>query len=143
MPEVEGMSDLGVMTPASLATTTNRTDRGEVSPEVVLVDPDLAASARPLHVPHEQPPTRRAERAVDDEDRYSSIPRRHPVAQPDGRAIQARQRLLDAGIASDVLGSMVPRGGHFRRSATLIPAISAASSVILLVLQLYLGQGTL
>lgn len=126
------------MTPPPSATATTRTERGEISPEVVLVDPDLAASARPLLELHEQPPKRLAERGL--EDQYASIRR---VAQPDDREAQARQRLLEAGIASDVLGSMVPCGRHFRRRATLVPAVSAASSVAVFVLQLYLGQGTL
>ena len=137
------MSDLGVMTAATDATATNETEVGDVSPEVVLVDPELAASARPLLVPREQPPKRRVERAVRDEDRYSSVRRAHLAARPDDRVTQAHQRLLEAGIASDVLGSMVPAGRCVRRSTTLIPAVSAASSVVLLVLQLYLGQGAL
>ena len=138
------MTDRVVMTLVSIPIATTRTERGEVSPEVVLIDPDLAASAGPLLVSHEQPRKQAAEGASKEEHRYSSLfPVRPALAHPDARAIQARQRLLEAGIASDVLGSMVPRRRRLRRRATLIPAISAASSAGVLVLQLYLGQGTL
>jgi len=52
---------------------------------------------------------------------------------------EARQRLLEAGIAAEF-----PSAHRWKfRATTLIPTISAATAVVLLVLQLYLGAGTL
>jgi hypothetical protein len=127
-PKWTFMSDLAVVSTAP-ETELLEIEAVELSPEVMLVDPDLAVTARELRARHEATP---------------EWPRPAPaVSRPDHRVLEARQRLLDAGIASDVLGSVVPDGRHLRRRATLVPALSAATSVALFVVQLYLGQGVL
>ena len=115
----------------------------EVSPELALVDPDLVASAAPRPIQRDRRPAWLANRSVDEQVRDQSLPRAGPMPQHDDRILKARQRLLEAGIDSDVLGSMVPRGRQMRRRAILIPSLAAASSVALLALQLYMGQGAL
>ena len=62
---------------------------------------------------------------------------------PGPGVLEARERLMRAGVDSEVLGSMVPRVRMFRRRATLVPALAAASAVALFVLQLYVAQGAL
>jgi hypothetical protein len=49
----------------------------------------------------------------------------------------ARRRLLQAGLESDALARERPR------VTTLLPTSSAAAAVALLLLQLFLGQGSL
>lgn len=117
---------------------------GALSPELVLVDPDLAACARPL-----------LPRPADLLDRSAqSAPPTRPVFpvpfQDNGRfsfesgatAAEARQRLLDA-VDPEITSVPGRPGKPVRRLGTLIPTGSAAASVALLLLQLYTGQGTL
>jgi hypothetical protein len=105
-----------------------------VSPELVLVDPQLAAHTRPLADSGgafwrvEKPlPSRRE---------------RHPLSVP-GHAradasAESRERLTESALESEV-----PSRKQVRRRARLIPATAAATSVILLVVQLYLNHGKL
>ena len=113
-----------------------------LSPEVVLVDPVLAPSAVPFLERDASVPWL-GERGVGDKGQrhVSGEPASSPLSEDPG--LEARRRLMDAGIASDVRGSMIPRGRRYRRRATLIPALSAATSVALLILQLYVANGTL
>jgi hypothetical protein len=116
-----------------------------VSPELVLVDPRLAASARAL-LPDPAETLARP-------DRSARVRRRvFPVSFPDdglssfeadATSAEARERLMDGAVDSEVMGSLAPSGRHFRRPTTLIPTSSAASAVALFVLQLYMGHGAL
>lgn len=136
------MSDLGVMS-AVPETEFREVEVDAVSPELALVDPDLVAPAASQLVRRERRPGWLANRGVADQIRDQTLPRAGLMSQRDDRRLEARQRLLEAGVASDVLGSIVPRGRQLRRRAMLIPALSAACSVALLVFQLYVGQGAL
>jgi hypothetical protein len=109
-----------------------------LSPEVALVDPGFAALPfleRDASAPWLE------ERGLDKGQRHLSVELATSALSEDP-ALEARRRLMDAGIASDVRGSMIPRGRRYRRRATLIPAFSAATSVALLVAQLYMANGT-
>ena len=110
-----------------------------LSPELVLVDAELAGDRR---VPLPAPPD--ASSSLWEPAPYRERPPESDSAEADEDAIgEARTRLVEAGIASDVLGSLVRARKGFRRRATLIPASAAATSVALLVLQLYLEHGRL
>ena len=111
-----------------------------LSPELVLVDPQLVAYRRaPLAVPT-TPRSRLGEPARPD---LKVLPVSVPSKPGTDAISEARKRLMEAGLDSDMLGSLVPARKHFRRRASLIPATAAATSVALLVLQLYLGHGQL
>jgi hypothetical protein len=113
-----------------------------VSPELVLIDPELAADARErLGDPAE---TRSAVRQPSEARRAApAASLAVPPPPPDDTSAEARQRLMERGLDSEVLGSLVPSGKHFRRRALFIPAASAATAVALFVVQLYLNQGKL
>src|SRR5919197_1964624 len=116
------MSDTGLMT-AAPDTDVALIELQALSPEVVLVDPDLAASARPLLA---EPDARVeiGEPSRDEQSEPSAL-----IAKQGFRSeaiAEARQRLMEAGLASEVVGAMLPSGRYFRRRATLIPASSAA-----------------
>jgi hypothetical protein len=111
-------------------------------PELGLVDSEFAPSARAL-LERDASVGWLQERGLDDEGRRHVSDEPASPAIPEDQILQARRRLMDAGIASDSRGSMIPRGRRYRRRATLIPAFSAATSVVLLVLQLCVANGTL
>src|SRR6266511_3812189 len=100
-----------------------------LSPELVLVDPQPGAyPPAPFAVPGTVRPRLTKPAATKPPSR---------TGDAHGDAVNAaHERLLKAGIDSDVLGSLVPAGKHFRRRARLVPACAAASAVALLVLQL-------
>jgi hypothetical protein len=73
-----------------------------------------------------------------------------PVAFPDTRpmiedaaAAEARQRLLEAGVDSDVMASIVPSGRRFSRWTTLVATSSAAAAGAILAVEAFLSRGTL
>jgi hypothetical protein len=111
-----------------------------VSPELVLVDPQLAAYTRALHADP-------AGAFSHVEDPLPSGREPPPVSVPGDAGVdasaEARERLMEGALDSEVLGSLAPSREHFRRRARLIPATAAATSVTLLVLQLYLSHGKL
>jgi hypothetical protein len=111
-----------------------------LSPELALVDPQLVADPRVPPAAFTNPRSRLWDPAAPDGEPVSvSVP-----SHPGSDAIsEARKRLMEAGLDSDVLGSLVPARRHFRRRASVIPASAAATSVALLVLQVYLGNGGL
>lgn len=111
-----------------------------VSPELVLVDPQLAAYSRALLTVPADALSRL----------YEPLhPRREPlpVSVPGDAGVdasaEARERPMEGAFDSEVLGSLMPSRKHFRRRASLIPATAAATSVTLLVIQLYLSHGKL
>ena len=112
------------------------------SPEVGLVDPEFAPSARAL-LERDASVRWLEERGLGDKGRRHASVEPATSAMPEDQALEARRRLMDAGIASEVRGSTIPRARRFRRRATLIPALSAATSVALFVLQLYVANGAL
>jgi hypothetical protein len=109
-----------------------------LSPELVLVDPQLMAYPR---VPLASPTNARSRLSEPGPDREPASAS-GPSTESDAMS-GARMRLMEAGLDSDVLGTLIPARKHFRRRASLIPASAAATSVALLVLQLYLGHGGL
>jgi hypothetical protein len=114
---------------------------GLVSPELVLVDPDLAVPARALLsdavIAGVSEPARLMPRP------RVTVPSRDPSTFGEESAAtgDARRRLMDNAVVSESLGGLAPV--RFRRRVTLIPSSSAASSVGILVLQLFLGHGHL
>ena len=123
--------------PGTAATTSLR--REALSPELVLVDPELAADAREsLTDPAGSLRPHDAEREP-----QPVVARGVETTPPEDTIMEARERLMERGLDSEVLGSLVPSEKHFRRRATLIPATAAATAVGLFVLQLYLNQGSL
>jgi hypothetical protein len=111
-----------------------------VSPELVLVDPQLAAYTRALLAV----PTDALSRL---EQPLPPVREPLPVSVPGDAggdaSVEARKRLMEGALDSEALGSVPRSREHFRRRARLIPAIAAATSVALLVLQLNLGDGKL
>lgn len=105
----------------------------EISPELVLVDPELAQSVRPFG------------------QRSGLVkPNVFPVSFPDngrfrpsGAPSETLQRLVESASETEApkLGESLPP--HFGRAATLVPAISAATATMLLLVQLYLSGGSL
>jgi hypothetical protein len=125
----------GVTTPARLDI---------VSPELVLVDPLLGAHARAFLSDSADTLSRIAQSPPDGgEPLPASIRDGGAWPHADDASADARERLMDGALDSEVLGSIVPYGRQFRRRATLIPATSAATSVALFVVQVYLSQGRL
>ena len=124
------------------ALQTGRTASSElevVSPELVLIDPKLAADARELLGDPAEPDRQplEAKRAA------PSSPAAAPPPPPGDTNAEARQRLMERGLDSEVLGELVPSEKHFRGRALFIPAAAAATAVALFVVQLYLSQGKL
>ena len=100
-----------------------------VSPELVLVDPRLAEQARALlrvaletHV--------RENGHIEGDDTYG-----------ESAAVQARQRLLEAAVHSEVGDAVV--ASAMRRGARLLATSSAAAAGAIVLLQAVLGQGVL
>lgn len=114
-----------------------------VSPELVLVDPALAVEARQLLADSADTRSSVTRPSDDAESPRIPAPDTAPPQRPDDTSAEARLRLMEHGLDSEVLGSLVPSGKHFRRRATLIPAAAAATAVALFVVQLYLNQGKL
>jgi hypothetical protein len=115
-----------------------------VSPELVLVDPELAADAREFAA--DSPDASSPAREPSHDERESPpvpAPGGTRPLHPDDRSAEARQRLMERGLDSEVLASLVPSGKRFRRRATFIPTAAAATAVGLLVFQLYLNHGKL
>jgi hypothetical protein len=105
-----------------------------LSPELVLVDAELAKLARsllPERAHGEQPPVTGA-----GESRAAAVDELRPGAEVALK--RARQRLLDGAVMSEILAE-----SQCRRRITVIPTASAAVAVVLLVTQLYLNQGHL
>ena len=115
-----------------------------VSPELVLVDPELAIPARTsLPASERQSAQHELKPAAAAPVKPLAMSLHRGAFSDDARATaEARQRLMDGAVVSEVLGALA-QVNHFRRRATLIPSSSAASSVGILVLQLYLGHGHL
>ena len=107
-----------------------------VSPELVLVDPSLATSAR------ESLPARSGSATFNEpKSTRSRHGDRGPFGDETEAATEARRRLMHNAVVSEGLSALAPAA--FRRRATLIPSTSAATSVSLFVLQLYLANGHL
>jgi hypothetical protein len=129
------MSKTGLMTRTALVDVENLT------PEEALPDEQFAESPWSLRVDWDAPldptppPVRREPGRAPTPVVYES--------PPEPGFLEARERLMRAGVDSEVLGSMVPRVRIFRRRATLVPACAAATAVALFVLQLYVAQGAL
>jgi hypothetical protein len=136
----------------------------EISPELVLVDPELAERMRPLlgrlktSGPTALPPLNGDSACVHSvppaplaDGRSRRVkPNVFPVSFPDnghflpsGAPSETLQRLLENTSAPEAreLGKRPRR--HFGRAARLVPAVSAAAATILLLVQLYLSAGSL
>jgi hypothetical protein len=116
-----------------------------LSPELVLVDPCLAPSARAL-LPDPPSTVARMRRSAPRSRQASVLPSAEHGLGPSVElqtVVHARRRLMEGGVESEVFGSLPRATKHFRRRATLIPTSSAATAVVLLVLQLWIGEGTL
>jgi hypothetical protein len=136
----------------------------EISPELVLVDPELAQSVRPLlgqlktSGPTPLSPLQRDSACVhpappaslaDGRSRLVK-PNVFPVSFPDngrflpsGAPSETLQRLVESASDPEALRLGKRPRPHFGRAATLVPAISAATATMLLLVQLYLGAGSL
>jgi hypothetical protein len=111
-----------------------------LSPELVLVDPQLAAHVHAVHADHDDAVSHVEEATPADRE---PMPVSRPGDSGDDATAAARERLMERALDSEVLGSLVPPGRRFRRRATLIPATAAAVAVALLVVQLSVNQGKL
>jgi hypothetical protein len=113
-----------------------------MSPELVLVDPELGLRLRTLHDScHLAVPASEVDPQETDP---PWAPVRHDTAvalalSPDE---EARRRLINGSGDPEVVAQL-GRATAFRRRATLIPSTSAAISVALFVFQLFLDQGRL
>jgi hypothetical protein len=100
-----------------------------VSPELVLVDPRLAERARALlHVALETHARKNGHIEGD-------------AACGESAAVQARQRLLEAAVHSEVGDDVI--ASAMRRGAKLVATSSAAAAGAIVLLQAVLGQGVL
>jgi hypothetical protein len=126
-----------------------------VSPELVLVDSELATRVRAL-LPdpdggHERPasvPFSPGDALTLPAQAKSRKPQVFPMPFPDNGSVLeaaaasgALQRLMENAVDSE-LDSRVSSQLHFRRLTTLIPASSAATATSILVLQLCLSAGS-
>ena len=117
-----------------------------LSPELVLVDPSLAASAR-ARLPERDDSRDLAWAGTSARTRPPQV---YPASFRDYGPLfevalngEALQRLLQGAVDSEVLGSLVPSSRPFRRRTTFVPTSAAAASVALFVVQLFLSQGRL
>jgi hypothetical protein len=134
---------------------------GVVSPELALVDSDLATRARALIPDVQNAPAVTAlpvvselpvapERPTPAMSASRRKPRVFPVSFPDnGSFVEGRtasdtlQHLGERAPKGDDPGSTLSSRTHFRRLTTLVPTSSAAVATTLLVFQFYLSAGTL
>ena len=77
-------------------------------------------------------------------------PRVFPVSFPDngsfletGAASHALERVMEHAVESEELEARAPSRRHVQRVTTLIPTSSATAATALLLVQLYLGAGSL
>ena len=133
-----GAKATGRAASATVMSTASEADSSSVdslSPELALVDAELARVAR-ARLPHRP----WAAGAPAHERARGTIVLSIDDVRGAGRAAErARQRLL----AGSVYSELPPDTRHFRRRATLLPTTSASAAVLLLVLQLCLGHGNL
>jgi hypothetical protein len=120
-------SELMMTAATHISTTSQRMDF--VSPELVLVDPRLAERARALlHVALETHARKNGHIEGD-------------AACGESAAVQARQRLLEAAVHSEVGDDVI--ASAMRRGAKLVATSSAAAAGAIVLLQAVLGQGVL
>lgn len=137
---------------------------GDISPELVLVDPELAESAQALLGRMQTPGPTPLSPAKAESPALSSVPPAplvdeasrpmkpnvFPVPFPDngrflpsGAPSETLERLLESESVPKTPEPKTSPRPHFSRAATLVPAISAAGATMLLLAQLYLSGGNL
>jgi hypothetical protein len=100
-------------------------DPGALSPELALVDPELAQWGRALLTAFSETSSDAPARSSKDVD------------------LGARLRLMQAAVADEVYAALVPPPRAARRRIALVPTLAAWNGVILFVVQLQLNAGHL
>ncbi len=115
-----------------------------VSPELALVDAELAASLRPLLPDPGERHDPQAETApLNPPAQWEAETEEPAPVEAEVVMSEARDRLMGYAVDGEPLGPRPETRRCLRRRATLVPSLSAASAVALLVTQLYTSQGTL
>lgn len=115
-----------------------------VSPELALVDAELAASLRPLLPdPGERDDPQTEAAPLNPHAQWEAGTEEPARVETEVVMSEARDRLMWYAVDGEPLGPRTETRRCLRRRATLVPSLSAASAVALFLTQLYTSQGTL